>query len=57
MKKNLFTAMSNALAQEGKTIEGFFKRVDVDQSNRIDLVEFRAMFEKMRMKLTNAQSE
>ena len=49
--------MNAALTQAGKTIKGFFARVDVDQSDKIDLIEFKSMFEKMKLKLTHAQAE
>lgn len=39
--------MNKAFKDKGKSLKGLFNRVDVDQSNEIELEEFMAMFHKM----------
>lgn len=49
--------MHNAFKGMNKNLKGLFQKVDVDDSNKIDLIEFRGMFAKMGLKLTEAESE
>jgi Ca2+-binding EF-hand superfamily protein len=52
LKKRIYMEINNAFKQSGKTLRSLFSAVDVDQSNEIELDEFRAMYDKMGLKLT-----
>ena len=47
--------MDKAFKQSGKTLKNLFDRVDIDNSNQIDQLEFKAMFQKMDLKLTDLE--
>lgn len=36
--------MDKAFAKSGKTLKNLFAKVDIDNSNQIDMIEFKAMF-------------
>jgi len=57
LKKDIYMTISKALQQTGKSLKGIFAKVDSDQSDEIDLIEFKSMFEKMKLKLTHLQAE
>ena len=57
VKKRIFAEIDTALKKGGKTLKDLFARVDVDHSNEIDLAEFRAMFQKMNLNLTEAEAQ
>ncbi len=41
--------MDIAFRKTGKTLKNFFAKVDIDNSNQIDIDEFKAMFQKMEL--------
>jgi len=55
LKKKIFMEMDKAFKQSGKTLKNLFDRVDIDNSNQIDQLEFKAMFQKMDLKLTDLE--
>jgi len=56
-KKDIYTELDKAFKLTNKTLRSLFSKVDVDQSNEIELDEFSAMFQKMNIKLTPAEVE
>lgn len=44
--------MGTALAKTGKRLDSLFAAVDLNQDNMVDRKEFSAMFERMKIKLT-----
>ena len=55
LKKRIFMEMQGAFNKSGKSLKNLFDRVDVDQSNQIEFDEFKLMFEKMGVKLTEVE--
>jgi len=47
--------MSTALAKAGKRLDSLFGALDLNQDNAIDRKEFAAMFERMKIKLTETE--
>lgn len=47
--------MNNAFQKTGKSLKNLFDKVDIDNSNQIDFDEFRSMFQKMNLKLTDKE--
>lgn len=57
LKHKIYKEIHTALTQHKKTLRSLFSRVDIDQSNEIEVDEFNAMFQKMNVKLTNQEVE
>jgi Ca2+-binding EF-hand superfamily protein len=55
LKKQIYMEMNKSLVTAKKSLKGLFSRVDIDQSDKIDVKEFEAMFKKMGLNLTNDQ--
>ncbi len=47
--------MNKVFIQTGKTLKNLFDKVDIDNSNELEFVEFKAMFDKMNLKLTEKE--
>ena len=45
--------MHTAFTKTGKSLKNLFDRVDIDNSNQIDMEEFKGMFQKMNLKLSD----
>lgn len=48
-KKRIYDIVDKKLKENGKTIKQMFDLVDIDQSNKIEFDEFKAMFDKMKI--------
>ena len=49
LKKRVFEEVNLQLKKNGKTLESFFKRADLDNSNSIGIDEFRNLFRNMKI--------
>ncbi len=49
LKKRVFEEVNLALKKQGKTLESFFNRADLDNSNEITIDEFRTLFRNMKI--------
>ena len=47
LKKSIFVEMDKAFKKSGTSLKSLFNKIDVNQSDNIDLIEFKAMFERM----------
>ena len=44
LKKRIYMEMHTAFTKTGKSLKNLFDRVDIDNSNQIDMEEFKGMF-------------
>jgi EF hand len=55
LKKRVFEEVNVALKKNGKTLESFFMRADLDGNNEITIDEFRTLFKNMKITLIEAE--
>lgn len=55
LKKRIYQEINKAFLETKKSLKNLFDKVDVDNSNQIDLDEFKSMFERMKVKLTDKE--
>ena len=49
LKKRIYQEINKAFTQTKKSLKNLFDKVDADNSSQIDLIEFKSMFERMKV--------
>lgn len=47
--------METAFRKSGKSLKNLFDKIDVDNSNKIEMDEFKAMFQKMNVPINDKE--
>jgi Ca2+-binding EF-hand superfamily protein len=55
MKKKIYEVMDKAFKSSKKSLRTLFSKVDANQSNELDLLEFTSMFEMMNLHFTKEE--
>ncbi len=57
LKKRIYDKMNQAFIASGKNLKNLFDKVDLDQSNQIELDEFKNMFRSMKVEASDFELE
>ena len=55
MKKRVFQEVHLALTKAGKTLDGLFRKADLNQNNTVDVDELRNLFKSMKIQFTDSE--